>query len=34
VNQQTEQEKREREDVPEQIVERIVKETEVRRERT
>ena len=34
VNQQAEQEKRAREDVPEQIVDRIVKETEVRRERT
>ena len=34
VNQQAEQKKREREDVPEQVVERIVKETEVRRDRT
>jgi len=34
VNQQAEQEKREREDVPEQVVERIVNETEVQRERT
>jgi hypothetical protein len=34
VNQQAEQEKREREDVPEQVVKRMVKETEVQRERT
>ena len=34
VNQQAEQEKREREDVPEQVVERIVKETEVQPDRT
>ena len=34
VNQRAEQKKREREDVPEQVVERIVKETEVQRERT
>ena len=34
VNQRAEQEKSEGEDVPEQVVERIVNETEVQRERT